>query len=264
MGLLTEDALVLRTSSYKESDRLCTLLTRTGGVIRAYARGARNLKNKNFAATNQLSYARFTLFSGKDGQYSINDSHLEHIFVSVLADLDRLTLAQYLCELAEEMTPPDKFSEGYLVLMLRALHALSDQKRSPALIKAATELRILSMSGFMPDLIMCSECGEYETDLTYFMPATGTIRCGQCGPDGASVQLSRGALTAMRHCIYTDIGQTFSFSLSEPSLGQFENACERYLTERLERSFNTLDFYRSLRSGQITSNQPDINDPKAT
>ena len=75
MGLFTEDALVLRTRSYRESDRLCTLLTRTCGVINAYARGARNLKNKNFASTNQLSYARFTLFSGKDGSYSINDTH---------------------------------------------------------------------------------------------------------------------------------------------------------------------------------------------
>jgi len=247
---------VLRTRSYRESDRLCTLLTRTCGVINAYARGARNLKNKNFASTNQLSYARFTLFSGKDGSYSINDTHLEHIFVPVLADLDRLSLAQYLCELAEEMTPPDKHSEAYLMLMLRALNTLSKRDRSVPLIKAATELRMLSVSGFMPDLVMCSECGEYEADLMHFMPRTGTIRCGSCGPDGPSVPLSRGALTAMRHCCYTDMNQTFSFSLAESSLEQFSQACERYMTERLERTFTTLDFYRSLMSGAMPGTQP--------
>lgn len=251
MGLITEDALVLRTRNYKESDRLCTLLTRSMGVVTAYARGARNIKNKNFSSTNQLSYASFTLFSGKDGRYSINDSHLEHIFSPVLSDLDRLALAQYLCELAEEMTPPDSFSEGYLTLLLRAFHALSDHDRPAALIKAAAEMRILSISGFMPDLVMCSECGAYETDLTWFMPATGTIRCGQCGPDGPALPLSRGALTAMRHCVLTDMAQTFSFSLAEESLGQFAAAAERYTTTRLERSFTTLDFYRSLLSGRL-------------
>lgn len=249
MGLIEDDALVLRTRNYRESDRLCTLLTRTNGVINAYARGARNLKNKNFASTNQLSYAKFNLFCGKDGGYSINDTHLEHIFVPVLSDLDRLALAQYLCELAEEMTPPDRFSEGYLMLLLRALHALSNRGRSTALIKAATELRILSISGFMPDLVMCSECGAYETDLMHFMPQTGTIRCGECGADGPSVPLRRGALTAMRHCIYTDMEKTFSFSLADSSLEQFALASESYMTARLERRFTTLDFYHTLLNG---------------
>lgn len=255
MGLVEVDALVLRTRSYKESDRLCTLLTRSGGVINAYARGAKNLKNKNFAATNQLSYARFTLFCGKDGQYSVNDSHLEHIFVSVLSDLDRLTLAQYLCELVEELTPPDSFSEAYLMLMLRGLNALANRSRPTALIKAAAELRLLSVSGFMPDLVMCSGCGEYESDLTFFMPKTGTIRCGNCGADGPSVPLSRGALTAMRHCIYTDLSKTFSFSLNDESLAQLAEAAERYMTERLERTFTTLDFYHSLCAAQPETQQ---------
>lgn len=249
MGHYEDDALVLRTRNYRESDRLCTLLTRTGGVINAYARGARNLKNKNFASTNQLSYARFSLFSGRDGSYSIDDTHLEHIFVPVLTDLDRLALAQYLCELAEEMTPPDRFSEGYLMLLLRALHTLSNRARPTALVKAATELRILSISGFMPDLVMCGECGAYETDLMYFMPQTGTIRCGECGADGPSVPLSRGALTAMRHCIYSEPEKTFSFSLAEASLEPFAQASESYMTARLERKFTTLDFYHTLLSG---------------
>ena len=245
---LTVDALVLRTQNYRESDRLCTLLTRTHGIIYAYARGARNLKNKNFASTQQLSYASFTLFSSRD-RYIIDETHLEHIFTAVLSELERLSLAQYLCELAEELTPPE-MNEPYLLLMLRALHNLSKRDRSVELIKAATEMRLMSMSGFMPDLVMCSGCGEYETEQMFFMPATGTIRCEKCGPDGAAVPVSRGAVTAMRHCCYTDLNKTYAFELSEPSLSQFGAACESYLVNRLERRFTTLDFYRSVMSAE--------------
>lgn len=240
----SEDALVLRTQNYRESDRLCTLLTRTHGVIYAYARGARNLKNKNFASTQQLSFARFTLFSSRD-RYIIDETHLEHIFAAVLSELERLSLAQYLCELAEALTPPE-MNEPYLMLMLRALNTLSKRERPISLIKAATEMRMVSMSGFMPDLIMCSDCGEYETEQMYFMPDKGTLRCSQCGPEGAGLPVSRGAVTAMRHCCYTDLNKTYSFELAEPSRSQFGAACEQYLLSRLERSFTTLDFYNSL------------------
>ncbi len=238
------DALVLRTQNYRESDRLCTLLTRNRGVIYAYARGARSLKNKNFASTQQLSFARFTLFSSRD-RYIVDETHLEHIFAAVLSELERLSLAQYLCELAEELTPPE-MSEPYLMLMLRALHSLAKRNRPLPLIKAASEMRLMSMSGFMPDLIMCSECGEYETDEMHFLPEKGIIRCGQCGPEGLCLPVSKGAVTAMRHCCYTDLDKTYSFDLSEPSLGQFAAACERYMVSRLERKFTTLDFYNSL------------------
>ncbi|MBE6758887.1 MAG: DNA repair protein RecO [Ruminococcaceae bacterium] len=241
---LTVDALVLRTQNYRESDRLCTLLTRTHGIVYAYARGARNLKNKNFSSTQQLSYARFTLFSSRD-RFIIDETSLEHIFSAVLSELERLSLAQYLCELAEELTPPE-MNEPYLLLMLRALYTLSKRDRPVELIKAATEMRLMSMSGFMPDLVMCSECGEYETEKMFFMPGTGTIRCEKCGADGVCLPVSRGAVTAMRHCCYTDLNKTYAFDLGEPSLSQFGAACESYLKNRLERSFTTLDFYRSL------------------
>ena len=248
---LTVDALVLRTQNYRESDRLCTLLTRTHGIIHAYARGARNLKNRNFASTQQLSFASFTLFSSRD-RFIIDETHLEHIFTAVLSELERLSLAQYLCELAEELTPPE-MNEPYLLLMLRALHNLSKRDRPVELIKAATEMRMMSMSGFMPDLVMCSECGEYETEKMFFMLGKGTIRCEKCGPDGAAVPVTRGAVTAMRHCCYTDLNRTFSFELGEPSLSMFGAACESYLVNRLERSFTTLDFYRSLMTSPHTA-----------
>ena len=250
---LSVDAVVLRTQNYGESDRLCTLLTRSHGTIYAYARGARNLKNKNFASTQQLSYARFTLFRSRD-RYIIDETHLEHIFAAVLADIECLSLAQYLCELAEPLAPTE-MSEPYLRLILWALDTIGRRKRPLPLIKAATEMRLMSMSGFMPDLIMCSECGEYETEQMFFMPGKGTLRCSECGPDGAAVQVSRGAVTAMRHCCYTDLNQTYSFALAEPSLTQFGNATEQYTLSRLERSFNTLEFFNSLRSMDAQDNQ---------
>lgn len=62
---LTTDALIIReNNNIGESDRFVTALTRDLGVIRASARGARQLKNRSGAATKLLTYSRLTLFRG--------------------------------------------------------------------------------------------------------------------------------------------------------------------------------------------------------
>ncbi len=241
-------ALVLKVQQVGESDRLCTLLAERFGVIHAYARGANNLKNKNFAATAQFVYGTFELFLSKE-RYIIDESSFDELFIRLRDDIDKLALGQYLCELAAELASETDASV-YLRLMKTALYLLSRSKRPDGIIKAAAEMRMLALSGYMPDLVMCEGCGAYESDKMFFNPRSGTIRCGECGAfgQGRSIVLSRGALAAMRHTIYVDLDKTFSFELAEQSLSQLCEASESYLLEQTGRSYTTLDFLKSLQN----------------
>ena len=241
----TVNALVLKVQSVGENDRLCTLLTDRLGIIRAFARGAKSMKNRNFAATAQFVCGSFVLRCSKD-TWSILESSFDELFVRLRDDIFKLALGQYLCELAYELTPEDADSSCYLLLLKSALYLLANSDRAPGVIKAATEMRMLSLGGYMPDLVMCEECGAYEADVMYFTPRTGTIRCKECGGKGECVALSRGALAALRHTIYVDLDKTYAFLLGEPSLSRLCEASERYLLEQTGRSFPTLDFYKSL------------------
>jgi len=245
MNLSTE-GIVLRVQTIGESDRLCTLLTARYGVIRAFSKGAKNIKNKNFTATSQFAYGRYELYFSRD-RYVIDESHAEQLFVPLRDDIEKLALGQYLCELAGELAPREGDGSCYMRLMLMALHHLAKGSRPAGVIKAASELRMLAMAGYMPDLVMCADCGAYEADVMHFLPLSGRIRCSQCGSGGeVSVELSRGALSAMRHSMYVDLDKTFSFALAEPSLTQLTAAAERYLYTKIERDFTTLDFYKGL------------------
>ena len=56
---LTTDALIIReNNNIGEADRFVTALTRELGLVRASARGAQNMKNRNASATQLLSYSR--------------------------------------------------------------------------------------------------------------------------------------------------------------------------------------------------------------
>lgn len=243
---LTVSGIVLKVQPSGDSDRLCTILTDTHGVIYAVARGAKSMKNKNAAATAQFVYAHFELFRRKE-LYIIDESQPEELYAGLREDIVRLTVAQYICQLAKELVPQEQSAEEYLPLLRAALYYLSENTRPPLLVKAAAELRMMSLAGYMPDLVMCAGCGAYEHDVMFFLPGSAQIRCGNCGSGtGSSVRLCRGALAAMRHAVYSDLRRTFAFTLSDDSLIQMAQASEAFVLTRLEKNLTALAFLHTL------------------
>ena len=132
--------------------------------------------------------------------------------------------------------------------MLNALYFLGKGKLPAAQIKAIVEMRMLSLAGFMPDLVCCAQCGAYEADQMYFMVKQGSLYCGSCYPQFApgGVLMNRGVTTALRHTIYADFNKVFSFTLPAKDLEALAKASERYLLNTVERGFATLDFYKQI------------------
>lgn len=243
------DAVVIKEQTIGESDRLVTLLTRNSGVIRAFARKAKSLKDSKSASTGLLAYSDFSIYKGKD-KYIVDSAELKDIFFNLRSDIVALSLAQYFCELAFMLVPEETDSEEYLRIVLNSLHFLSQGKKHPLLLKAVTELRMLAISGYMPDLIACKGCSCYENEAMYFVPSVAAIYCEDCFDlaSASLIKLSMGALTAMRHICYVDFNKLYSFSLPENALKELSTATERYLTEVLGRIPPTLDFYKTIAS----------------
>jgi len=238
-------AIVLKVQKVGENDRLCTMLTQGHGIIRAFARGAQSIKNRNFATTAQFVRGSFEL-RYKNDTYVILDSSFDDLYIRLRDNIFKVALGQYLCELVYEFSPQDKESVYYFELLKMALFLLANTDRAHGVVKSAAEMRMLAIAGYMPDLIMCEECGIYEADVMYFMPRTGTIRCGECGSSGEYVKLTRGAMAALRYTIYADMCKTYAFRLEEPSLSLLCEASERYLLEQTGRTYQSLEFYKSL------------------
>jgi DNA repair protein RecO (recombination protein O) len=244
------DGLIVRDLNVGEDDRIVTILTRGKGIVKASARGARRVKSRFSTATRLLCYSDFTLFKGRD-IYIIDNAQPIEFFLGVDKNLEGLALAQYFAQLCAYLAPQEEPAELFLRLMLNALNFIQTGKRPLALIKAAFELRILTMTGYMPDIVACASCGAYESQAMSFNPMTGTILCSDCQKDMPSdgktkYILSKGALAAMRHIAYSDFEKVFSFTLPQPGLSQLCAAVEQYMLCQVERSFPTLEFYNTI------------------
>lgn len=243
---LTLQGLVLRVTTYNDTDALLTVLTHNQGRITIKARGLRR-KNSPLAAPCQLlAYAEFTVFQYR-GMYTINEASSIELFQNLRRDLSKLSLGTYFAQVAEVLCQEDAPDPELLPLVLNCLYALSKLDVCETKVKAVFELRCACIAGYMPDLSGCSNCGNLQPDR--FNIVSGLLECRACSPlssNGIRMPITPGVLDAMRYICACLPKQLFSFRVNDESLRELSQITESYLSTQLERGFSTLDFYKVL------------------
>ncbi|MBR2715722.1 MAG: DNA repair protein RecO [Ruminococcus sp.] len=242
------NGLIIKEQSIKEQDKLVTVLTDSHGVIRAFVRRAKNIKSPKCASTGLLCYSELSVFENK-GTYSIDEAKSNEMFLGLRKNVTNMSLAQYFCELCINLCPKEQQANDFLRLILNALFLLSNEKKDPLLIKACVEMRLMGLCGYMPDLVMCDHCGEYETDNMVFIPQNGKLFCESCAKTLSlnGICAPKSVITALRHTVYSDFDKLFSFSLSEDSLRFLNVITESYLSSITEKDYMTLQFFKMMR-----------------
>ena len=240
------DAIVIKEQATGEQDKLVTLLTREIGVIRAFANGARNPKNKNVATTGLLCYSDFSIEKTQKGAYIVKDATAKETFFSLRKDIVSLSLAQYFAELAFEFSPREERADEFLSLILNCVYLVAEGKKDNNLIKAAAELRFLSLAGYMPSLVVCDSCGKYESETMKFSISTGKIFCDACETNEYVIPVSFAVIAAMRHICFSEPQKVFSFKLSKSSTEELCEVTEKYLKALSGKKYKTLEFYKMM------------------
>lgn len=249
--------LIIRTVDIKETDRLVTIFTEEYGALTALARGARSLKSRKLSASMQFCYGRYVLYKQGD-KYSIKEAELIENFFDLRQSIEGLALANYICEVLSFVTV-EEADKDLLRLSLNSLYAISKGIHSVEKIKAAFEIRAISILGFMPSILSCHNCDE-KNGYFFFDIMGGIIECRSChekreigriehaDPHETHIIciLSEGAKTALGYCIYSPIERIFSFNISSADMHLFSRAAEEYILNQLERSYKSLDFYKSV------------------
>lgn len=242
--MATTKGLVIREQTVGESDRLVTLLTADFGLVKAFVRGAKQMKNKLAASTSLFAYSDFSIYSGRDANIIDNAVPIE-VFFDLRRDIERLAAAQYVVQLSYELASEGQPEEEMLSVVLNALHLLCKGEKDISQIKAVCEFRLMSLGGYMPNILACASCGVYETETMFFDAMNGCLYCSDCNHTGA-LECPKNVITAIRYICLTEPKKIYSFSLSEDNLKLLSSVSEKYVISRLQKRFPTLEFYKSL------------------
>ena len=242
---LVTRGLVLRATETKEADYILTVLTAEHGRLPVIARGARRRGSRLAAACQHLAFSELVLYRRGNWHY-LDEGATITLFGGLRADLEKLSLASYFAEMTEAVTSEDLPAGEVLSLLLNALYALDTLDRPAELVRAAFELRLLSLAGYEPLLAGCAVCGKIEPVEPVFDAAQGVVLCGKCAGPVGGLPLDAGALAAMRHVVGAPMKRLLSFTLTPPSDKLLSAACETFAAVQLDRRFKTLDFYKSI------------------
>ena len=259
------DGLVLRVMQSGDNDRRLLVLTGEHGKMWITAKGARSVRSKFAPLCRIFTYANLEFYE-KNGLRWLSGGSVNEDFYALNKDLTAFSLASYVAQVADEITGEEAPAEDVLRMTLNTLYAISKHLKPLPQIKAVYELFAANVSGFMAYLEGCSECQKSDfSDASLWLDVmNGAVVCDEClkkregnlpmpevdrfSARNILLPLDASSLEAMRYVERSPIQRLFAFGLSdERSLQLFCRAAETYLLNHLERDFETLQFYNSLK-----------------
>jgi DNA repair protein RecO (recombination protein O) len=189
------EAVVLRSFRLGEADRVLHLYTRERGRIGAVAKGIRKTKSRFGARLEPLSQVELLLHQGGGELQTVTGVDLVHSHRAAREDTYRLGVGLVGLEAMLRLFTEQEGNPRAFEALTRFLDALDELE--PRAARAAVDplalsfqLKLLWLSGYLPHLTSCAECGA-ETGLAGYSPRAGGAVCQNCA-SGALPLTSHG------------------------------------------------------------------------
>lgn len=246
-NFITTNALVLREVKYKEADRILTIFTSDKGKMTVKASNALRKNSKIGAGTQMLTYSEMVLYNNK-GRYLVREANIKESFEGLKLDFSNYALGCYLSECVESMCQENVPDFEVLQMILNSLYALSNNMYDPKLIRAAFEMRFISMLGYTPDLSSCVICGNSNPVEPVLGTEIGHVCCRGCrnASVGNTSYLDDSSLAAMRHIIKASPKSFIPKGIEGESLEKLEKAVEVFFMRHTDKKFATLEYWKKL------------------
>ncbi|MDQ3963866.1 MAG: DNA repair protein RecO [Actinomycetota bacterium] len=233
-GIYKDEAVVLKTMKLGEADRIVTLMTRSHGKVRAVAKGVRKTKSRFGGRLEPFTRVDLMLYKGRGDLDTITSADILSSFDVVRTDYVRLTAASSLVELVDKITPDRERALNIYMLLLAGLQALVDG--STESVVPAFFVKLLSISGYHPQLGICSGCGA-NARLSGFSAEMGGVVCEDCWhEDERAMRLSPAAIALMARLLAADFGER-----ADPTeADEVRGVMRRYAEFHLERPLRSL------------------------
>src|SRR5688572_911653 len=185
------EAVVLRSFRLGEADRVLHAYTADRGRIGAVAKGVRRTKSRFGGRLEPLSHVELMLHQGSGELQTVTGADLRASHHESREEPYRLAVGLIGAEAMLRLFTEQEANERAFTALTRfldLLDAIPPRATPPALdpLVLSFQLKLLWLSGYMPHLESCVECGAVE-GLVGYLPAAGGAVCRDCGPGSISL-----------------------------------------------------------------------------
>jgi DNA repair protein RecO (recombination protein O) len=211
------EAVVLRSFRLGEADRVLHLYTRERGRIGAVAKGVRKTKSRFGGRLEPLSHVELMLHQGGGELQTVTGAELVRSHREAREDTYRLGVglvgAEAMLRLFSEQEANERAFQA-LARFLDLLDTLSPAGRPTSLdpLVLSFQLKLLWLSGYLPHVTSCAECGA-ETGLAGYSPRAGGAVCEACA--NGALPLSRDGLLGIEGLLQRPLAEASEAGLTQ-------------------------------------------------
>jgi DNA repair protein RecO (recombination protein O) len=199
MPLYKEQGIVLRAAKLGEADKIVTVMTQGAGKVRAVAKGIRKTTSRFGARLEPLTHVSLMVYRGRGSLDTVSQAEIISPFRAIREDLGSFAAGETMLEAVDKVAEEHERNVRLFLLLLSGLRALDIRPTDPAAVAESFLLKLLSLSGFHPNLLACAVCGRADPEL--FSSGQGGAICAGCAEHDAG-PASRQALGFL-----ADLGQ---------------------------------------------------------
>src|SRR5437660_4890935 len=183
------EAVVLRSFRFGEADRVLHLYTLDRGRVGAVAKGIRKTKSRFGARLEPLSHVELLLHQGSGELQTVTGVELVRSHRETREEQYRLGVGLLGAEAMLRLFTEQEANARAFQALTRFLDLLDDaatDAKRPALdpLALSFQLKLLWLSGYLPHLTSCANCGRMDAPLIGYSPKAGGAVCPEC-KDGA-------------------------------------------------------------------------------
>jgi DNA repair protein RecO (recombination protein O) len=212
------EAIVLRSLRFSEADRILHLYTLGRGRVGAIAKGARKTTSRFGARLEPLSHVELVLHEGSGELHTVTGASLIASNRRVREDGARLGVGLIGAEAMLRLFGEPEANPRAFAALVRFLEVLgeADVESSPRLdpLALAFQLKLLWLSGYLPHLSACVECGARE-ELVGFAPRGGGAVCAAHA--GGSLPLSAEGRSGVERLLSVPLADAGAAALGAPA-----------------------------------------------
>lgn len=235
------EGIVVSEKSYRETSKIITVLTKEDGILSFLAKGAKSLKSDLRSNTAKLTHGVFTVYYKDNSLSTLTSVDLIHNFKNIKKDIEKISYASFLLDLAEQ-TSKNAFDERLYENLIDSLIKI-DEGYDPLVITNILELKYLDFLGVMPSLDACSICGS-KSNITTTSASSGGLVCKNCITN--EIIVSEKTIKLLRMYYYVDIKKISKLEISEIAKKEINTFLDEYYDRYTGLFLKTKSFLKSL------------------
>ena len=199
MALVKDEAIILSTRLFGESDKIVRFFTLSSGKVSGIAKGAKKSQKRFMNTLEPFNQVLIEYFEKPTSSLvRIDNADLEESNSGLEVSLKRVCVASFFTEFVDKLTK-EKQRNGYL------FHTLKKILDSLKLVEFTVtdilyyELQMLRHLGYMLNLAACVHCGKALADVEklYFSKERGGTLCIGCSRSVPHRQYPQGFIPRM-------------------------------------------------------------------